>query len=234
MRSSKIVPGVYQLTGGGTNLYVIVEQELTLIDSGLPGSVAGITDFVRRIGRSVEDIGSIIITHNHIDHIGAVQDLRGLTEVKVFIHKAALSECESDTDPSYPQGLGRLLRIPFLHRVRRHFVLEPGDVDAQLEGGEVLSMLGGLRVVPTPGHTPGSICLYALEHKLLFVGDALQRRRKKLRLPAKMVSTDMVEAVSSVKVIAELDLDIICFGHGRPLFDDAHNRLVALIERSGD
>jgi glyoxylase-like metal-dependent hydrolase (beta-lactamase superfamily II) len=233
MRSSEIVPGVYQLTSGGTNLYVINEQELTLIDTGLPGSVAGITDFVRRIGRSVEDIGSIIITHNHIDHIGAVQDLRGFIDAKVFIHKAALSEYESDTDPSYPQGLGRLLRIPFLHRVRRHFVLEPRDVDVQLEGGEVLSPLGGLRVVPTPGHTPGSISLYAPEYKLLFVGDALQRRRKKLRLPAKMVSTDMEEAIASVKVMAELDLEIICFGHGRPLFEDAHGRLVGLIEHSG-
>lgn len=231
MRSSKIIAGVYQLTGGGTNLYVIAEQELTLIDTGLPGSTAGITDFVRRIGRSVEDIGSIIITHNHIDHIGAVQDLQSLTDTKVFIHKAGLAN--SDIDPPYPEGLRRLLRIPFLHRVRRRFVLEPGDVDVQLEGGEVLKPLGGLRVVPTPGHTPGSICLYAPEQKLMFVGDALQRRRKKLRLPAKMVSTDMVEAIASVKKMAELDLEIICFGHGQPLFEDARGRLLALVERSG-
>ena len=230
MRSSKIIPGVYQLTGGGTNLYVIAEQELTLIDTGLPGSYAGILNFVRRIGRSVEDIGSIIITHNHIDHIGAVQDLRKFTDMRVFTHKAGLAE--SGTDPSYPEGLRRLLRIPFLHRVRRHFVLEPGDVDIQLEGGEILKPLGGLRVVPTPGHTPGSICLYAPERKLLFVGDALQRRRKKLRLPAKMVSTDLVAAIASVKKMAELDLEIICFGHGRPLFEGVHGRLTALIERS--
>ena len=232
MRSSEIIPGVYQITGGGTNLYVIAEQELTLIDTGLPGGYAGIINFVRRIGRSVEDIGSIIITHNHIDHIGAVQDLRNLTDIKVFIHRAGLAN--PDTDPSYPEGLRRLLRIPFLHRVRRHFVLEPGDVDVQLKGGEVLKPLGGLRVVPTPGHTPGSICLYASEQKLLFVGDALQRRRKKLRLPAKMVSTDLEEAIASVKIMAELDLEIICFGHGRPLFKDAHGRLLVLIERSED
>jgi glyoxylase-like metal-dependent hydrolase (beta-lactamase superfamily II) len=231
MRSSEIIPGVYQLTAGGTNLYVIAEQELTLIDTGLPGSYAGIMDFVHRIGRSVGDIGSIIITHNHIDHIGAVQDLRRFTDVRVFMHKAGLAQ--SGTDPSYREGLRRVLRIPFLHRVRRHFVLEPADVDVQLEGGEILKPLGGLRVVPTPGHTPGSICLYAPEQKLLFVGDALQRRRKKLRLPAKMVSTDMEEAIASVKKIAELDLEIICFGHGQPLFEDAHGRLVALIERSG-
>jgi len=230
MRSSEIIPGVYQLTGGGTNLYVIAEQELTLIDTGLPGSYAGIVNFVRRIGRSVDDIGSIIITHNHIDHIGAVQDLRRFTDIKVFTHRAGLAE--SDTDPSYPEGLRRLLRIPFLHRVRRHFVLESEDVDVQLDGGEVLKPLGGLRVVLTPGHTPGSICLYAPEQKLLFVGDALQRRRKKLRLPAKMVSTDMVEAIASVKKMAELDLEIICFGHGHPLFEDARGRLAVLVEHS--
>ena len=232
MRSSEIIPDVYQLTGGGTNLYVITEQELTLIDTGLPGSYTGIISFVRSIGRSVEDIGSIIITHNHIDHIGAVQDLRRFTDITVFAHKAGLAK--SDADPSYPEGLRRLLRIPFLHRVRRHFVLEPADVDVQLEGGEVLKPLGGLRVVPTPGHTPGSVCLYAPEQRLLFVGDALQRRRKKLRLPAKMVSTDMVEAISSVKKMSELDVKIICFGHGRPLFEDANGRLLSLIERSGD
>jgi hydroxyacylglutathione hydrolase len=230
MRYSEIIPGVYQLTGGGTNLYVIVEQELTLIDTGLPGSCTGIMKFLRHIGCSVYDIGSIVITHNHIDHIGAVQDLRKLTDMKVFMHRASLAQ--SDTVPSYPEGLRRLLRIPFLHRVRRHFVLEPGDVDVQLDGGEVLEPLGGLRVVTTPGHTPGSICLYAPEPRLLFVGDALQRRRKKLRLPAKMVSTDMEEAIASVKKMAELDLQIICFGHGRPLFKDAHSRLQALIERS--
>ena len=230
MRSSEIIPGVYQLTGGGTNLYVIVEQEITLIDTGLPGSYTGIMKFVDGIGRSVDDIGSIVITHNHIDHIGAVQDLRKFTNMKVFTHKAGLAQ--SDTDPSYPEGLRRLLRVPFLHRVRRHFVLEPGDIDVQLEGGEVLKPLGGLRVVPTPGHTPGSVCLYAPEPKLLFVGDALQRRRKKIRLPAKMVSTDMEEAITSVKIMAELDLQIICFGHGRPLFRDARGRLQALIESS--
>ena len=232
MVAREIIPGVYQLTSGGTNLFVIAEEELTLIDTGLPGSYTGIINFLRRIGRSVEDIRSIIITHNHIDHIGAVQDLRSFTNIRVFMHKAGLAE--SGTDPSYPEGLGRLLRIPFLHHVRRHFVLEPGDVDVQLEGGEIFELLGGLRVVPTPGHTPGSICLYTSGQKLMFVGDALQRRRKKLRLPAKMVSTDLVAAVDSVKKMAELAPEIICFGHGKPLFEDAQSRLLALIERSGD
>ncbi|UCB42359.1 MAG: MBL fold metallo-hydrolase [Dehalococcoidales bacterium] len=231
MVAREIIPGVYQLTSGGTNLFVIAEEELTLIDTGLPGSSTGIAAFVRRIGRSVDEISSIIITHNHIDHIGAVPELCRFNDIEIIAHKADLAGF--DTAPSYPHGVRRLLKIPFLHRVRRRFVLGADEVDIQLEGGEALRLLGGLRVVPTPGHTPGSICLYAPGQKLMFVGDALQRRRKKLRLPAKMVSTDLVAAVDSVKKMAELDLDIICFGHGKPLFGDAHSRLLALVERSG-
>ena len=231
MRSREIISGVYQLTGGGTNLFVIAEEELTLIDTGLPGSSTGIAAFIHRIGRSVEEISSIIITHNHIDHIGAVPELCRLNNIRIVAHKSDLAGF--DTAPSYRQGVRRLLRVPFLHRVRRLFVLETADVSMQLEGGEVLQLLGGLIVIPTPGHTPGSICLYAPSHKLMFVGDALQRRRKKLLLPAKMVSTDMPEAIDSVKKMAELTPEILCFGHGKPLFEDAHKRLLALIECNG-
>lgn len=231
MRSREIIPGVYQLTSGRTNLFVIAEGKLTLIDTGLPGSSTGIAAFIRRIGRSVEEISSIIITHNHFDHIGAVPELCRFNDIKIVAHKADLAGF--DAAPSYPRGVRRLLRIPFLHRVRRRFVLEAADVNMQLEGGEALELLGGLTVVPTPGHTPGSICLYAPDQKLMFVGDALQKRRKELRLPAKMVSTDMAAAVDSVKKIAELAPEIICFGHGQPLFVDAHSRLLALIERNG-
>ena len=233
MRSREIISGVYQLTSGGTNLFVIAEEELTLIDTGLPGSSTGIAAFVRRIGRSVEEISSIIITHNHFDHIGAVPELCRLNNTQIVAHKADLAGF--NTAPSYRQGIiHRLLHIPFLHRVRRRFVLEAADVNIQLEGGETFELLGGLTVVPTPGHTPGSICLYAPNQKLMFVGDALQRRRKKLQLPAKMVSTDLAAAVGSVKKMAELTPEIICFGHGKPLFVDAHSRLLALIERDGD
>ena len=45
-----------------------------------------------------------------------------------------------------------------------------------IEDGDVLPMLGGLRVIHTPGHTPGSVCLYGVRDRVLFVGDTLQRR----------------------------------------------------------
>jgi glyoxylase-like metal-dependent hydrolase (beta-lactamase superfamily II) len=87
-----------------------------------------------------------------------------------------------------------------------------------LQGGEVLPILGGLEVVHTPGHTPGSICLYARAHRLLIVGDVLQVIRGRISLPSHLFTEDMPAARRSIARLAELDVDTICFAH----FPDWH------------
>jgi len=222
---------VYQLTTRGVNVTLIVEEELTLIDTGFRGSSAKIADFIRHLGRSVEEISLIIITHNHIDHIGGLAELRELTEAKVVAHQAGI--VDPDGEPPYPGGIRRLLRVPFLSGLRRHFMLRPDDVDIQLQGGEVLEPLGGLSVVHTPGHTPGSISLYSPKNKLLIVGDALVKLRKAPQVPHKMISTNIAEAMNSIRKMAQLDFDILCFGHGRPLTGDVRAKLLELVEKIG-
>ena len=183
----------------GVNTYIITclsTQDSVLIDT--PAEA----------GTILEKLGGtnpkyILLTHNHMDHTGALTELHATLKVPLAIHTL-----DAGNIPSPPDML-----------------LNDSD---NLSVGDLK-----LEVLHTPGHTPGSICLYALEQKLLFVGDALQRRRKKLRLPAKMVSTDMEEAIASVKRMAELDLEILCFGHGKPLFEGTRDRLLTLIERSG-
>ena len=212
-------------------MILIAEDELTLIDTGFYGSSARVTEFIHSLGRSIHEISLIIITHNHFDHIGGIAELRKLTEVKVAAHQAGITGTEGE--PPYPGSVRKLLRIPFFSSVSRRFVLQPEDIDIQLEDGEVLKPLGGLRVVYTPGHTPDSISLYSPEHKLLIVGDALVKRRRTLLLPSKMVSSNLTQAVDSVKKMAQLDFDILCFGHGRPVTEDARARVEALVEKSG-
>lgn len=227
----EVIPGVHQLMFGGVNVVLIAEEELTLIDAGLPGSTPRVVDLVRRLGRSVEEINTLIITHNHFDHIGAVPELRRLTEVRLMAHQAGLISGHPE-DP-YPGRLRRLLRVPFLSPIRRRFELDPGDVDVQLAGGEVLKPLGGLQVIHTPGHTPGSISLYSSEHRLIFIGDALRRHRKRLDIPARPVSTDLVQAVDSLRKLVELDFEVLIPGHGRPVTEGARAWVQALLERAG-
>jgi len=76
MFTQEIIPNVYQLSIRAVNVIVIAEERLTLVDTGLYGSSAQIVDFISHLGRSVEEIGLIIITHNHFDHIGGLAELK--------------------------------------------------------------------------------------------------------------------------------------------------------------
>ena len=226
----EVVPNVYQLTIGGVNVILIAEEELTLIDTGFRGISAQIVDFIRSLGRSPEEISLIILTHNHLDHMGGLPGLKRFTSAKVAIHKADISNTEAQL--SHPRAKRKLLRILPFFAFRSVISLKAKEVDIQLEGGEVLKPLGGLRVIHTPGHTPGSISLFSPSNKLLIAGDALNKHGKTLRLPPKLASTDLAQALDSIKKMTQLDFDILCFGHGRPLTEDVHIRIQDLIERT--
>lgn len=223
----EIIPQVYQITLRAINIILIAEEELTLIDTGLRGSARHIISFIRRLGRSPEEISLIIITHNHLDHAGGLAELKRFTPAKVVLHKADISDDENFLP--YPGIARKLLLIPPFSLLRPLVYVQPNQVDIPVEGGEVFSPLGGLEVIHTPGHTPGSISLFSPKKKLLIVGDALNNRSRDIRLPPKMVSTDLAQAIDSVKRIAQLDFDILCFGHGKPITENASARVKQLI-----
>lgn len=231
MYTLEVIPGVHQVTIRRANMFLIIEKELTLIDTGFRGSIPYLVETIRNLGRLPEEITTVILTHNHLDHTGGIEELKKLAKIKVFAHHADV-RIDDETIP-YPAGnyIGKLLKTPLLSPLRRHLVLGAENVDVQLEGGEILPVLDGLQVVMTPGHTPGSISLYAPEQKLLFVGDALNKRRDLVRLPLKRVSTNLPEAEASVRRMSALDVQILCFGHGRPVTEKAHASLQALIMR---
>ncbi len=226
----QVIPQVYQITFRHLNIFLIVEENLTLIDTGFRGNTAGLIDFIHTLGRSPEDIKLIILTHNHIDHTGGLAELRKLVKAKIAAPTIDFT-LERDILP-YPGGkfLGKLLMVPGFSLLRKRLVLGEKDVDVLLDGNEVFPVLGGLQVILTPGHTAGSISLYAPQKKLLFVADALKKQKGILNLPLKTATTDISQAVSSIKKMAQLDIDTICFGHGRPITEDAKGALLRLLE----
>ncbi len=230
--TSAVIPDVYQLTIRGVNVILIAEEEITLIDTGLRGTSPQIIDFINQIGRSPREISLIISTHNHIDHVGGLAEMKRLTPAKTAIHRADIVDAE--TQPSLTEAI----RTPPLElissKVQSAISVKFSDFDIQLSGGEVLEPLGGLEVIHTPGHTPGSISLYSRHKKLVIVGDAIRNHGKILYLPPKMASTDIAQAAESIKKIARLDFDILCSGHGRPLIKDARKKVQALVDKIED
>lgn len=226
--TTEVVPGVFQITHRGANVLIIAEDTLTLIDTGLKDGASHVLDFLRHIGRSPEEISLIVLTHNHIDHMGGLADIKKHTNAKVAAHRADIGIRE------HPPAAGGRYREPLAQiksKLQSVFSVLPEDVDMILEGGETLDCLGGLDVIHTPGHTPGSISLYSQKHKMLFSGDLIRKRRKKLLLPPKMVCTDIDQNLESIKKISHYEIEILCFGHGLPLLQDVSPRILDLINR---
>ncbi len=226
----EVMPGVYQIEFriefGYANVILVVEKNLTLIDAGFYGSSGAVLDSINRLGRSVDEIGLIIITHNHWDHVGGLPELRELTRAKVAAHRA---DFNLERLP-YPKIVPKLAQAPILSHYRKFVYAESDEVDILLEGGEVFDVLGGLEVIHTPGHTPGSISLFSRPKRLLMVADTLAKHQQRIDPPTKWVCNDFPLAMQSVNRLAQLDFDTICFGHGRPLSGDVKDRVRALVK----
>jgi glyoxylase-like metal-dependent hydrolase (beta-lactamase superfamily II) len=227
----QVVPDFYQMTFHAANVFVIVEEEMTLIDTGFPATTPRIVEFVRSLRRKPSDIKLIVLTHCHLDHAGGLREMKRLTGARVACHRADIS-AEGAPLP-YPRAMQRTLELRPLAPLRSRLGVTPDEVDMQLEGGETLPPLGGLKVIHTPGHTPGSVCLLFPRHRLLIAGDTLVRQGKDIVPARKAVSIDVAQATRSVRVLADVDFDTVCFGHHLPMTENAKGRLRELIARTG-
>jgi hydroxyacylglutathione hydrolase len=139
------------------NCYVIGDEET------LEGAVVDPGDEAVRIALAVEqtnlEIGRILITHAHIDHVGAVTALADEYACPVLMHAEAEPMLEQLPTQAMMMGL-RFGKVP--------------SVDHYIEDGQVLEV-GGLKLEAryTPGHAPGHLAFYAESEAAVFAGDAL-------------------------------------------------------------
>ena len=209
----EILPGIHQIPGlRWSNAYLVVEKDqLTLIDAGLPGAWKKIYGYIERIGRSSSELERVIVTHSHPDHTGPLKELSRTTGAKVMVHPADTRFLEKTQSnwlhyPAQPPAFG--WNVPLLHRIPAHELIEEG---------QILPVLGGLRVLHTPGHTPGSVCLYSAQHKVLFTGDTLLADGHYFRRPVPFPGTSFRDYRASVERLAQLSFETACVGHGKPL-----------------
>ena len=111
----------------------------------------------------------------------------------------------------------------------RLWTTTPTEVDIQVNEGDELPILGGIKVLHMPGHTPGNISLLLPKERLVIAGDVLAHRFG-LRLPSKAFTVDISKEIRSIKRLASLDFDIICFGHGSPILHKAYSAVINFVE----
>lgn len=216
----ELVPNVHAVRLFSCTGYLITEERLTLVDAGLPGSRRPLERYLRRIGRRFEELERIICTHGHLDHIGGVRELAG-GGAEVLIHPDDLNGLAV----TFREAMRARSRGPLLH----YFTPHPGPT-VPITDGDTIPVLGGLTVVHTPGHTPGSVCLWAPKHRVLFAGDVLQVVRRRLTYANSIFSHDYPAAREAVGRLAELDPEVIALAHYRPWTTDCQATLDRLAQ----
>jgi len=217
---ARISEDLYRIRGSfGSNIYLITEGGLTLVDGGFPMDLPVIHLGLRELGAAPGDIDLVIATHYHGDHTGTVAGLRRRYGVRAAIHRedGAFASGERPQETT-EVAFAKLLFYTALWPLFRYRHFQP---DRLLEEGEVIDLLGGLEVMHTPGHSPGSICLYGGRRGILFSGDLLRNERGVLAGPPPHFTPDEHAARRSLERLSDLDFDILLPGHGAVILEGA-------------
>lgn len=234
MKDTEIIPGVYRLSGflgtgvWGANVYLLVDDDLSLVDTGFTGRVGQILRKITELGFSPSDVARIIITHHHADHVGSLAAIKKVTQAKVIAHPADAPYIDGrlpQPGTARPEWMSKRL-APF----QRLWSISPVPVDGLVNEGDELPILGGIKILHVPGHTAGSICLFLQSKRLVIAGDVIAHRFG-LRLPSRGFTIDIAQEILSVKRVASLEFEVICFGHGSPLKHKARPAVVKFADR---
>jgi glyoxylase-like metal-dependent hydrolase (beta-lactamase superfamily II) len=191
---------------GFVNAYVLVRgKEAAVVDTGTAGNAPKIADVVRTAGLNWDAVHHVILTHYHPDHIGSVGEvLAAAAKATAYAGAADIPQIESYAYPPPSKS--------------------PRPIKAVADNDEVF----GLRMIATPGHTPGHICVFDPAGSLLILGDAMNNIGDKLAGPNPQYTADMAQAHQSVKKLAKLKFQRAVFGHGEPIDNGASQAIAKL------
>ena len=178
----------------GLYSYFIDAPEPAIVDTGIASSPAeGLLPALEKLGRSIEEVRWILLTHGHIDHLGGARALWELTggRAKVVIHEAdaPLLRSRQAHVEDYVNGRSRYLHDPggAEQQSKAAQAVISGEMEPAvlLHGGETLSLGGNVTVSvhSVPGHTAGSVAYVLDGQDAVFTGDAVQIHGAANRFP---------------------------------------------------
>jgi glyoxylase-like metal-dependent hydrolase (beta-lactamase superfamily II) len=204
------------------------DGEVTLIDAGLSGYRNTLEPALAEMGRSVEDVKAIVLTHADPDHVGFAGELQASHGIPVYVHRADSERTQlgktKQTEGS-PLAMLAMLRHAHSRRALRHMIANGAAKQSKVDeviafdDGDELDVPGRLRAIHTPGHTDGHCVLYAPSEDALFVGDAINNIHIATGKPGAQVApaaanTSTEQAYESLSRIEELEARSLYFGHG--------------------
>jgi len=220
-----LVPGV---TGG--NVYLLVGDTLTLVDTGMPDNADAILGYVGSLGLDAAGLTRIFITHYHRDHVGSIAAIKRRTSSLVLAHPEDAPFISGEQAPPRPP-ISAMQPPSGVEPAPPQ--IEPAVVDVTLRDCDRLDVLRGATVVHVPGHTPGSIALHLPAEGVLICGDTIRNDGQRLTPPPAIYTLDMETAIASIRRMAALEFDVLCVGHGAPVVGGADEQVRALVRELG-
>ena len=147
------------------NVVLIFGNKITLVDTGVKGSEKVIFDYIKEQNRDFSEIGTILLSHAHPDHIGSAAKIKELTGCKVCSHKLERDWIENIDLQNTERP------VPGFY----HLVDMPVSVDCFVSDGQsmVVDDAITIRFIQSPGHSKGSLNLFFVEDKILFTADSI-------------------------------------------------------------
>jgi glyoxylase-like metal-dependent hydrolase (beta-lactamase superfamily II) len=219
----RLGPSLHRIGNDIVAAYLVdTDEGVTVIDAGLAGHWPELTAELASMGRSLDDIRGVILTHGDTDHLGFAERLRREHNVPVYVHEADAGRARGEVKPKASWGrikLGATARFLW-YAIRKGgfrttYLAEVVDVNE----GDVLDLPGAPRIIGLPGHSPGSIAIHVPVADAIFVGDGLTTRHVLTgqRGPQPAPFTDNPEqALASLSRLEGLQATWVLPGHGPP------------------
>lgn len=236
---------------GDVNVYLIKEDPLTLIDVGPKTDEAAraLREKLAAHGVAFADVRRIILTHAHEDHCGLAKRVRDeAKDAEIFVHEWETGHLFGRLEGDFHQSLMTRAGVPaeVLDGLRKLYgevnlltdALADGEYSPLVDDAEIEFVSGSLRVVHTPGHTPGSCSFVREADRTLVCGDCVLKRIT----PNPIISPDPLDPSKRFRSLAEYLVSLARLrsfaptlaygGHGEPVtdFDEIFNRYVRAID----
>lgn len=222
----EIIPNFYYFAEGAMldcNIYAILnkKKKITLIDLGNGLSFSALQKAFDELGWKKEDVESIIITHDHLDHLMGIYKIINATSGEtpiIYGHPYTIEMLNRGNEEEI---------VPPLFGVNANtFQIEVNPINntKPLSESEMLSIGSfSFRILYTPGHSKGSICLYEPNKKILIAGDVVFPNGSFGRYD--FPGCSLSDLKKSIAKLAELDVEYLCAGHMTPVQRNANHHL---------
>lgn len=228
MKIEQVSDSVHMVSGTNVNWALVSDGSgVTIIDAGYPADTTAVLDSVRQIGHALDDIAAVLLTHAHLDHIGAIPTLVERAGVAVYTGEQEVPHAKREylqqiTAPEMLQQLTTRRGAWWVMRTARAVAGHIGMrvPTAQAADPAVLAALpGGFVAIPTPGHTDGRTAYLMPSEGVLFSGDALVTGHSLLPGPGpqllpKVFNHNQTRTQASVHALAIEQAHILVPGHG--------------------